>query len=65
MEKQLPVERTPGTRARWGISVGIDWASHALHRGEDSETGGREKVANTKITTIMPVLPLVTPIFFV
>lgn len=28
--------RTPGTGERCGMSVGIDWTSHALHCGDDS-----------------------------
>ena len=29
--EKVPVERTPGTSERWGMSVGMDWTSHALH----------------------------------
>lgn len=43
MKFMLPVERTPGTRGRPGMSVGIDWTSHALHCAEDSVTGSRSR----------------------
>lgn len=42
MKFMLPVERTPGTRGRLGMSVGIDWTSHALHCA-DSVTGSRSR----------------------
>ena len=45
------------------MSVGIDWTSHALHCGEDSEAGGRESVDNRKMKRNMVTL-WVTLIFF-
>jgi hypothetical protein len=49
------------------MSVGIDWTSHALHCGEDSEAGGRESVDNRKMKRKMErkmVTLWVTLIFF-
>lgn len=54
-EKKLQVDRTPETRWRWGISVGIDWTSHALHGCEDSETTrvGRLTTRNRTIIVVL------------
>lgn len=46
------MDKTPGTRGRWGMSVGIDWTSHPLHSCDDSETCGSEKLATIMRTTI-------------
>lgn len=50
----LPVERTPGTRWRPGMSVGIDWTNHALHCAEPEpwETGSNLTKTKT-MTTIL------------
>jgi hypothetical protein len=45
------------------MSVGIDWTSHALHCGEDSEPGGIERVANRNMKRKMVILLPVTLIF--
>lgn len=49
-----PVERTPGTGRRPGMSVGIDWTSQALHcaepEPEHSETGSTERLTKTNKT---------------
>lgn len=47
-ELWLPVERTPGTRRRWGMSVGMDCTSHALQVATSAAagaaaTGGEEE----------------------
>ena len=39
------MDKTPGTRGRWRMSMGIDWTSHPLHSCDDSETCGSEKLA--------------------
>lgn len=51
----LPVDRTPATRGSWGMSVGMDWTSHALHFGGDSERVGREKLAIIRTIITMAV----------
>ena len=66
----LPVERTPETRGRWGMSVGMDWTNHALHwcADTDRDACGEHRVAdtNTKTTNmvllILLLLPLLTSI---
>lgn len=55
-ERLLPVERTPGTGRRWGMSVGIDWTSQALHCAENSATVGGEKLAIIRKMTLARVV---------
>jgi hypothetical protein len=39
------VERTPGTRRRWGMSVGMDCTSHALHEAAAADAAGSTATA--------------------
>ena len=59
----LPVERTPETRARWGMSVGMDWTNHALHWCADTDRDSKHRVAdtNTKTTNMVLLLLLLLP----